>query len=373
MKELFAPVALTKGFTAKNRLVRSATWEGLADEEGNITPAITALYEELARGGIGTIVSGIMYAEKSDQCSRNMPGLDEDRFIAGNRELCEKIHAYDCRIVAQIGACGAASHFETDRRRVYAPSSHPGDDMYPGALEMTKDEICAFFVKYAAACRRAKEAGYDAVQLHGAHGFLVTQFLSPRYNHRQDEYGGSLENRARFVFEMLAAARGAVGDDYPLWIKFNCEDFQEGGMTFEECRFVCRGLAEHGIDLIEISGGNCNGSLPSEGPMRTGIRTVEEEGYFLPQARQIAEDVPVPVMTVGGYRSREKMEAVLAETKIEMIALCRPLICEPDLPDRLRTGALKRAHCYSCMDLRCKKIYGGECLYARMKRLGKAE
>jgi len=372
-KALFAPVEVAPGFRAKNRLVRSATWEGLADEEGYVTPALEEMYEELAKGGVGTLISGIIYAEKNDQPSRNMLGLDEDRFIPGCRKLCDLVHAHDCRIVAQIAGGGSMTHYKTEERRVYAPSAPPDDAMYTGAQEMTREEIHTLTRHLAEAAVRAKEAGFDGVQIHAAHGFLLSQFLEPRYNWRTDEYGGSLENRARFLLEVYDATRAAVGDDYQIWIKINCESFlPEGeGMTFEECRWVCRQLADRGINTIEVSGGNCNATPLELGPMRTNIRGPEQEGYFLEQAAILAEELDVPILSVGGYRSREKMEAVLRETKVEMISLCRPLICEPDLPNRLESGVQDKANCYSCLDLRCKKIYGGECLYQRMKRLNK--
>lgn len=375
MKELFSGVALGKNFNAKNRLVRSSTWEGLCDCDGYVTPALCKMYEELAQGGVGTIVTGITYVERGDQPSRNMMGLDDDCFIPNCKKLCDVVHKHDCRLVVQLGAGGSMSHYKTDLRRVYAPSSHPDSTMYEGAEEITRAEIEALIQNYAAACVRAKKSGFDAIQIHAAHGFLISQFFEPRFNWRNDEYGGSLENRARFLFEIYDAARAAVGEEYPIWIKINCEDFMGSeGLLFEEARWICTQLATRGIDLIEISGGNCNSTKLELGPMRSNIKTVDDEGYFLSQAEIIAEDVDVPVMSVGGYRSVQKMQETLAKTKIEMIAMCRPLICEPDLPNRMREGTQDRASCFSCLDLRCKKIYGGECLYRRVQRLkrGKA-
>lgn len=369
MKELFSEVKLSAGFRAKNRLVRSATWDGLADENGYVTPALRAMYESLAKGGVGTIITGLVFVERGDQASRNMLGLDDDAFIPGLKELCGIVHAHDCQIVAQLAGGGSQTDYKTDQRRVYAPSSHPDDTMYTGAEEMTQEEIDQFARHFAQAALRAREAGFDGVQIHAAHGYLISQFFESRYNWRTDQYGGSLENRARFLFEVYDRTRAAVGPNYPIWVKINCDDFlPEGGLTFEESRWICQQLAARGIDLIEVSGGNC-GCTPLElGPMRTNIQTPEQEGYFGTQAAIIAEDTGVPVMSVGGYRSRQKMEQVLRDTKIEMISMSRPLICEPELPIRLRDGSQARAACLSCIGLRCKKIYGRECLLLRTQR-----
>lgn len=233
----------------------------------------------------------VTYAERGDQPSCNMMGLDDGCFIPCCRKLCDVVHRYDCRIVVQIGTGGSMLHYKTDLRRVYALSSHPDSTMYEGAEEITKEEIKTLIQNYAVAFVRAKQAGFGAIQIHAAHGFLVSQFFEPCFNWRTDEYGGSLENRARFLFEMYNAVRAAVGEDYPVWIKINCEDFMGSeGLLFEETCWICTRLAERGIDHIEISEGNCNSTELELGLMHSNIKTIEDEGYFLAQTKIIAEE-----------------------------------------------------------------------------------
>ena len=362
---LFSPIELSRGFRAKNRLIRSATWDGLADDDGRVTDKMMAFYLALAEGGVGTVVTGLAYAEREDQPSRNMLGFADDEQAESCRRLCAMMHDYDCRIVCQLAGGGNLTNYNVENRRVYSPSSHPDDSVYTGAEEMTVEEIQTFIRHYAEAAVRIRDAGFDAVQLHGAHGYLISQFLTPRFNQRTDEYGGSLENRARFLLEVYDATRAAVGEDYPIWIKINCDDFlPENGFTFAESRQVCRWLTGRGIDLIEVSGGHANASSITSGPIRA-TRGRLDEGFFLEETTVLSKENDVPFAAVGGYRSFSVMEDVLTKTPVRMISMSRALICEPDLPNRLYYGVQDAAHCFSCTDLNCLKIYGGLCRYEK--------
>ena len=198
---------------------------------------------------------------------------------------------------------------------------------------------------FADAALRAKRAGFDGVQIHAAHGYVLSKFLNPYYNRRSDEYGGTIENRARMLLETYAAIRAKVGPEYPVLVKINCSDFMDQGMTFAESRYVCKRLVELGISAIEVSGGSFS-SRPNEGPVR--IIKKEQGPYFKQYAVEIAHEVDVPVILVGGNRDFRSMEEILNQTEIEYFSLSRPLICESDLINRWQSGDMKPARCISC-------------------------
>ena len=196
------------------------------------------------------------------------------------------------------------------------------------------------------AARRGLEAGFDAVELHGAHGYLLNQFVAPYTNRRADRYGGDVQNRARFVCEVYQRVRDEVGSKFPVLIKMNCEDFAPGGASLEDSIYLARRLAEMGIDAIEISGGTpASGKL---GANRTGIGKMKDEGYFVPQAREIRKAVDVPLILVGGLRSPQLMERILQEGTADYFSMSRPFIREPFLIKRWQGGDLTKARCISC-------------------------
>ena len=201
---------------------------------------------------------------------------------------------------------------------------------------------------FAAAAVRLQRAGFDGVQLHGAHGYLLAQFLSPLRNRRSDEYGGRLDNRTRFCREVYRAVRDAVGPDFPVMIKLNANDFLEGSTTEEDSSFLASALTTDGVDCIEVSGGTPgSGEL---GAARPKIEGPEDEAYFLDQARTMRAAAPsVPLMLVGGLRSPEIMESILEAGVVDYFSMSRPLIREPNLPNRWRRGDLRRAECVSCL------------------------
>ena len=200
---------------------------------------------------------------------------------------------------------------------------------------------------FAAAALRSKKAGFDGIQLHGAHAYGINQFLSGAMNRRSDKYGGDISNRYRFLGEILEAVRGAVGPDYPVFIKLSGHDYFDGGLVLEESLYVARRLVEDGIDCIEVSAGSrasANGMIPS----RMNIRREEEEAYLAPLARSFKDAVNVPIITVGGLRSPGVVSRVLSEGMADYVAFCRPLIREPRLISRWKSGNLEKAKCISC-------------------------
>ena len=211
---------------------------------------------------------------------------------------------------------------------------------------MTPRYITEVISAFADAARRSKAWGFDGIQLHGAHGYLINQFLSPHTNLRTDEYGGSIENRCRFMMEVYDAVRATVGPDYPVFIKLNATDFLDNGLTVEEGCYAAKKLSDAGIDAIEVSGGTS--ASGRKNPVRMKINAPEKEAYHLDAATQVKASVTCPVMVVGGFRSYEVAEKAVAEQGMDYIALCRPLIREPHLPKRWLDGDRSPAHCISC-------------------------
>ena len=348
MSAIFEPTNLC-GIELGNRLVRSATWEGLADADGGVTPALLQIHEDLADGGVGLIISSYLYVQTLGKQALGQIGVYSDELIPGLTDLARVVHERGGKIVGQIVHCGG----QADRRlsgglQPVAPSAldSPGYSMTPH--ELTSDEIHGIIEDFATAARRLQKAGFDGVQLHGAHGYLLAQFLSPLRNRRTDEYGGSLENRARLCLEVFRAIRSEVGKDFPILIKLNANDFLEGSTTEQDACYLAAALAAEGIDAIEVSGGTPgSGKL---GAARPNIREPGDEAYFLPQAQAIRRAAPsVPLILVGGMRSPEIMEEILEAGTADYFSMSRPLIREPGLPARWKSGDLRRAACISCL------------------------
>jgi 2,4-dienoyl-CoA reductase-like NADH-dependent reductase (Old Yellow Enzyme family) len=210
---------------------------------------------------------------------------------------------------------------------------------------MSKDDITEVVSAFGDAARRAKDFGFDALQLHGAHGYLINQFLSPHINKRTDEYGGGIENRCRFLMEVYREVRKAVGDDYPVMIKLNGSDNLEGGLSVEDAIYAAKALDAEGIDAIEVSGGTS--ASGEKGPVRMKISKPEKEAYNLDLAKEIKGAVKCPVMSVGGFRSIEVAEKTIADG-LDYISMSRPLIRESNLINRWRSGDTAKAKCISC-------------------------
>jgi 2,4-dienoyl-CoA reductase-like NADH-dependent reductase (Old Yellow Enzyme family) len=326
-----------------NRLIRSATAARMAGPDGRPRPALKGLYRELARGGVGLIISGHMYVDPSGKAHPEMTGIYADALIPDLTELVAVVHGAGGRIAAQINHGGMQCSRRTVSRTI-APSAIDAPFLSQPARGMTTEEVTRAVQAYADAARRAQEAGFDAVQIHGAHGYLISQFLSPWVNRRADAWGGNLDGRMRFLRAVCAAVRKEVGPQYPVFIKLGMLDAVEGGLTAEEGAQVAEALQGMGLDGLEISGGIGGGKDLNS---RAGIRSRADEAYFRPLARRARSATGLPIALVGGLRSRDVMEEVLESGDADFIALSRPLICEPDLPNRLREGRQATASCIS--------------------------
>jgi 2,4-dienoyl-CoA reductase-like NADH-dependent reductase (Old Yellow Enzyme family) len=339
---LFTPAKIG-ALNLSNRLVRSATAECLADSGGFPKPKLKTLYRELAQGGVGLIITGHMYVHPSGKAHPEMVGIYSDDLIPHLAELAETVHREGGRVAAQINHGGMQCDPQAVPETI-APSAIDAPFLKRPAREMTPDEIALAIQSYAQAAWRAREAGFDAIQIHGAHGYLVGQFLSPFVNRRADEWGGDIEGRMRFLRAVCRAVREQVGPDYPVFIKLGMMDGVEGGLTTEESVQVMAALEEMGLDAVEISGGIAGGGDLST---RKGINSEAKEAYFRPLAQKARPVTQLPIILVGGFRSRRVMEEVLTAGDADFISICRPLICEPDFPNRLRLGSQERSSCIS--------------------------
>jgi 2,4-dienoyl-CoA reductase-like NADH-dependent reductase (Old Yellow Enzyme family) len=343
--DLFSPATIG-GLELRNRLVRSATAERLATEPaGQATPALAAMYAELARGGVGLLVTGHAFVALQGKCHPEMLGAYDDGLIPGLRTLADAVHAEGGRIALQINHGGRQCAPESVADLV-GPSAVPTPaGRAPRA--MTAGEIAAAADAFGQAARRARAAGMDAVQIHGAHGYLIGQFLSPHTNRRSDAWGGDFERRLRFLGAVCEAVRGQVGREYPVFIKLGMADNVErvpDGLAPEEGARVAGRLAGLGLDAVEVSGGYGAGA---DFNGRLGVGSRAPEAYFRPLARLAKAATHLPVILVGGLRSRAVMDDVLASGDADLVSLCRPLIREPDLPNRLRSGEAAGSECIS--------------------------
>jgi 2,4-dienoyl-CoA reductase-like NADH-dependent reductase (Old Yellow Enzyme family) len=334
--------------TLQNRFVRSATAEGMATEQGEATPRLIDLMAELAEGGVGLIITGHAYVAKRGQATPGQLGICDDKLIPDLRAMVDAVHKRDGKIVAQLAHSGMLAIPKLIDSAPLAPSAIDGSSEGP-LQEMTLGDIRATVDAFGKAAGRACEAGFDGVEIHAAHSYLLSQFLSPAFNHRRDDYGGPIENRARILLEIVETIRRRVGKNYPLLIKMNCRDFLEGGLELEDSIQAGTMLKQAGIDAIEVSGGTfISGDLM---PVRTGIVTEEDEAYFRAEARTFKQRIDIPIILVGGIRSFPIAEKIIEEHSADYISMCRPFIREPGLINRWRSGELSKATCLS--DSKC--------------------
>jgi len=343
MNPLFEPMTIN-GMSLSNRFVRSATWEGMAGPDGCVTQRLIDCMAALADGGVGLIITGHAFVELEGKAGPRQLGIHDDAFLPGLCKMVEAVHARDGRIVAQLAHAGRRADAEESGHPLRVISVTGAEE--PPVREMGPCDFKVVVNAFAEAALRAKTAGFDGVQIHSAHGYLLSQSLSPLENRRSDWYGGPVGHRMRLLLEVYTAIREAVGTDYPVLIKLNSSDHVEGGLSLEEACKVAVRLAHEGIDAIEVSGGT-----PESGklaPIRTHIDAPEKEAYFRDAGKAIKESVHVPVMLVGGIRSLETATTLHEEGRADLISISRPLIREPNLISRWKQGDTAPAACTSC-------------------------
>ena len=334
--KLGASFTLKNGQTIKNRLFKSAMSEQLGTKTHDPKPGLAKLYGRWAEGGIGLSMTGNVMVDRG--------ALGEPKNVV----LDEKSDLTEFKNWAQAG--------KKNGSHIWTQLNHPGKQIpnfivdvpvAPSAIALTRglekgfnkpralteDEILVIIQKFATAAKLSKQAGFTGVQIHGAHGYLVSQFLSPRHNQRDDQWGGSLENRMRFVLSIYHAIRKEVGEDFPIGIKLNSADFMKGGFTEEDSMQVVKTLADVGIDLIEISGGTYeNPSMMGSDAKKS---TIAREAYFLEYAEKVRAMVDTPLVVTGGFRSSKAMQAALDTGATDFIGIARTTAVDPDFPNKL--------------------------------------
>ncbi len=336
---LFTPVKINT-MTVPNRFVRSATHEGVLGPDGLWNRRLEEILTRLADGEVGLIVSGHAFVAPAGRAGRNQASAATDACIAPWAETVEKIHRLESRIVLQLAHAGG---FALDPETAAGPSPFPASSRRPPCRSLSSGEIGQLVEQFAEAAVRAREAGFDGVQIHAAHGYLLSQFLSGHYNRRTDEYGGSPENRSRFLCEVVAEIRRAVGPAFPVLVKINSEDFVADGFQAADCVELSRKLETLGVDAIELSGG-----VPAAPPELGSVRAVNGGPYYVDTACRVRSAVRIPVILVGGFREFFTCMETVTKGVCDLISLSRPLIREPELVLRWHTGEMAPAACNRC-------------------------
>ena len=354
---LMTPLALPCGATLPNRLAKAAMTEGVADEHLRATDRHANLYRLWSEGGAGLLITGNVQVDRRVLERPGNVAIDVTDPVTTSPEARSRLAAWaragtvsGNHLWMQIAHAGRQSPRYVTSQPL-GPSAVQlellGNYARPRAL--TEAEILDFISRFAAVAVIARETGFTGVQVHGAHGYLISAFLSPVTNRRTDTWGGSLENRARFLIEILRAVRRAVGDDFPVALKLNSDDFRQGGFSNEECVQVVRWLNDESVDLLEVSGGSYEqpqllgfeGKASSAMPVKPSTR--RREAYFAAYAETIRKVARMPLMITGGFRTRTAMESAVAEGDCDVVGLGRPLCTEPDLPRRLLSGEAEQA------------------------------
>ena len=321
MPGLFDPINI-RGLSLKNRLVMPPMATGMATEDGEVTDRHIKHYTVRARGGVGLIIIEHTYVSEDGKLSRGQLGLYDGSLIPGLKRLVEAIHAEGTKVIIQLTHAGAKASSNITGRQPSGPSSIILPNCTEVPRSLTIPEIKTLIMKFGNAAYRAVEAGVDSVELHGAHGFLLCQFLSPYANKRHDEYGGNLEARLLFPKEVIKEVKNRLGKNMPLFYRFGADDMLEGGLSREEAKLAAQQLEQIGVDVFDVSGG-IGGD---------GQRTFTEQGYFVPLAAGIKEVVKVPVIGVGNITEPEYADRIIREQKVDMVAVGRTLLSNPDFP-----------------------------------------
>jgi len=334
----------------KNRFVRSATTSYWSDKRGVIRSKIIDLYRTLAKGGVGLIIKGHLFVKDSGKAHVGMAGISNDYHIPKLRKLTAEVHKNDGKIVAQLNHGGIYSVIDR---------AGPSEYMVEGgkARALSSEEVDEIVESFGEAAERAIAAGFDGVQIHGAHGYLISQFLSRLANRRMDEWGGNLENRMRLLLEVYDVIRGRIGGRVPIMLKINCDDFSPSGFTIEDSEKTVETICKRGLQAIEVSGGG----IGRQEDLRARARSLDQElgeVSFAGHAIKIRKATkPTPLALVNGIRSFKCMEAIINKDLADLVSMSRPFIREPDLAKRLEAGQ-EASTCTSCNMCISKEVFG---------------
>lgn len=341
---LFEPYNLA-GIKLKNRIVRSATYEKRADIDGFVTDSIIEFYSDIVKGGAGLIITGNVLVHVSGRSVPNMLCIHNDHYIEKLKLLTGAVHALGGKIFIQL-VHGGRQCFSSllGGQPPIAPSAvyDPSTKITPS--EMSNEEIWEIIDAFGHSARRALEAGFDGIQIHGAHGYLINEFLSPHTNRRDDYWGGDDERRFHFIEEIYELMRKEIGYSVPIIIKMNADDFVERGLTPYDSLKIALRLQGLGMQAVEVSGGMYESGNKT---VRLNIKSPEQEAYFRESAALFKQEMNIPIILVGGIRSKAVAEDILQRKEADLIALARPLVREPDLPLKFEQGK-EKADCISC-------------------------
>ena len=352
-KDIFDETKIKK-MKLKNRLFRGSVGDYCFLKDGHITEEGLKLYEKLSDDGVGTIFTG--YATISDYDQYENSGvfrIDKDEYIEEYKKLTSLVHKNNANILMQIVHMGGQTTSNVEI--TYSPSSYIHPETKKKSKEMSKEDILRIEDDFVKAAIRAKKSGFDGIEIHAAHLYLLSQFLSPAFNKRNDEYGGNNENRARILVEIIEKIRKAVGNDFIISLKINCDDNIENGITEEGFIVACKLAEKAGVDIIQVSGMEW-----------LKVKPKEKSPVFFDRTKKVAEILNIPVILIGNVRDVETIQNTLNNSKIEYIGLARPLICELDLVKKWKNGDMKKAKCVSCNT--CLKNYS-TCVLNKNKRI----
>ena len=354
-----------------NRIVKAATVENMATEEGHVTDQLIKFYQKHAKGGAGLLITGGAAVQKNGRSVKYVMSIYDDSFIPGFEKMVNAVHEIPGKLILQLYHGGRQVPPELVAYDVVAPSAVKDTITKTVPRAMTEKEIEQTIIAFGEAAKRAQNAGFDGIEVMAGHGYLINQFLSNRTNVRSDQWGGSIENRSKFLFNIIDDIRGKVGQDYPLLVKINTEDKLKKGFTVEECAWVSERLSEHGVNAVKLTGGThesslniCRGDIPAEeilkdysGFQKFRLRLIMRalskkfkfsEAYFLENVKKIKPRVNIPVILVGGLRTPSLMEQILKDGDADLLALGRPLIRNPQIPRRVLDGNKEKFSCRNC-------------------------
>lgn len=348
MSLLFEPFKIGS-MDIKNRFMRSATTSYWSDKRGIIRPKIIDLYRRLVQGGVGLIVKGHLYVKDSGKAHIGMAGISHDYHVPKLKKLADEVHEYGGKIIAQLNHGG-----------IYSIVDKAGPSENAAGLKtrsLSSEEIREIVEAFGKAAERALVAGFDGVQIHGAHGYLISQFLSRLVNKRKDEWGGTLEKRMRLLLEVYDSIRSRVGRRTPVMLKINCDDFSLNGFTIKDSLQVTKTICRRGLQLIEVSGGG----IGNQKKLRARARSTDpdlSEASFAGHATKIRKVTqPTPMALVNGIRSLKCMKAIINKNLADVISMSRPFIRDPDLIKKLRAGQ-DASTCTSCSKCISKEVFG---------------
>ena len=359
MSILFQPIKIGS-MTVKNRFVRSATHDWLGNEDGSVSAEQIKLYQSLAENDIGLIITAFVNVQHPlGKAIAKQNTLHSDEFIDGYKKIVEAVQPHGTKLIIQLAHAGRQTSPVVLEGNIPVAPSPVGKDEKRRPREITEAEILQVIEDFISAMVRAESAGCDGVQIHLAHGYLLSQFISPYTNRREDQWGGSLENRFRIVREIIVGAKKKLKPDFPILVKLNTTDGFSGPefLTLDEALTIAKMLEQLGVTAIEVTGGinearNCTSAI--------NIKEPEQEAYFQEAARAIKAQVQIPVILVGGLRTFDVMEDLVANGTADLVSLSRPFIREPDLVTKFKQGAPK-ATCVSCNA--CFNPKGAYCYY----------